>query len=320
MRRRDLIAAVAATMAMRRTPAIAEQKMPVVGVLVSGTPNPDQPLKIFRASLAQLGYVEGRDIRLELRSAEGHSERLPALAAELVRERVDVILAWQTPVVLAAKQATATIPIVMLGAADPVGSGFVATLARPGGNITGVAGLTAELGAKLVELLKQLLPPLKRIAALCNIPDPFSQPFLKAIDLAGAKIGIPIEPVRIHSANELDSVFAALRGDRPDAIIVQPSLPLQRVAELAIAAHLPAASPHSVFPEVGGLMGYSADPDDYYSRPAAFVDKILKGAKPADLPVEQPTTYELTINARTAKALALTVPEPLLARADKVIE
>ena len=318
MRRRELILAVLAT-GMGR-PAAARQGPPTVGILVSGSPKPDMPLRIFREKLEELGYVEGRNIRLDVRSAEGHAERLPELAAELVRQNVDVIVAWQTPVIAAAAQATKTIPIVMLGAGDPIGSGFVGSLAHPGGNVTGVAGLTAELGAKHIELLKQLLPGARRIAALCNVPDPFSKLFLRRIEQVGPAVGIEIVPVPVNAATELDAAFATMRGKAVDAVIVQPSLPLREVAALAIAARLPAVSPIAAFPGAGGLMAYTAQPDDYYSRPATFVDKILKGAKPADLPVEQPTTYELTINLKTAEAIGLTVPQSLLARADEVIE
>jgi putative ABC transport system substrate-binding protein len=318
MRRRGLIAGLLAASAVG--PAAAQDRMPTVGVLVSGSPKPDVPLRIFREKLHELGYVEGRNIRLELRSAGGDPERLPELAAELVRQKVDVIVAWQTPVIAAAARATTAIPIVMLGAGDPVGSGFVASLAHPGGNITGVAGLTADLGAKHVELLKQMLPAARRIAALCNVPDPFSKLFLRRIEGAGPALRVEIVPVLVDAGTELEAAFAAMRAKPVNAVIVQPSLPLREVAALAIASRLPAVSPFAAFPGLGGLMAYTAQPEDYYSRPATFVDKILKGARPADLPVEQPTTYELTINLKTAKAIGLTVPQSLLARADEVIE
>ncbi|HYM72456.1 MAG TPA: ABC transporter substrate-binding protein [Stellaceae bacterium] len=321
MRRRDLIVLIGGVAALRPLAGVAQPaKAPIVGVLVMGNPKPDLPLRIFREKLRDLGYVEGQNIRIEVRSAEGDARRLPELAAGLIRQKIDVLVAWQTPVVLAAERATHDIPVVMMGAGDPVGNGLVASLARPGGNITGVSGVTAELAGKHVELLKELLPSIGRIAALCNAPDPFSTLFLEHVQLSGKALGIEIVATMVEKAAELDGAFATMSGEQVGAVVVQPSLPLKRAADLALSHHLPAVSPLAPFPRAGGLMAYTAQAKDYYGRAAIFVDKILKGAKPADLPVEQPTKFELIVNLKTAKALGLTLPPTLLARADEVIE
>jgi len=208
----------------------------------------------------------------------------------------------------------------MLGVGDPVGMGIVASLAHPGGNITGTGGLSAQEAAKNLELFKEVLSPLHRIAALCNAPDPYSTTFLRQIQLAAEALKIEVMPQMVKAGPELDAAFAAMVDNKVEAVIVQPSLPLKHVAELAIAHHLAAASNFLAFATNGGLMSYGADSDDYERRTAGIVDKILKGAKPADTPVEQPTKFELVINLKTAKALGITVPESLLARANQVIE
>jgi len=301
--------------------SLAQQpKVPVVGVLVAGTPDPEFALRLFRLGLQDLGYVEGRNIRIDVRSADGNSERLPELAAELVRQKVDVIATWLTPVVLVAKHATSEIPIVMIGAADPVGMGIVASLARPGGNITGIAGQTAELAGKHVELLREALPGLSRIAALCNATDPFSKPFLGQIQLFGNALGVEIVAIMVGADLELDAAFSTMVAGKIEAVIVQPSLPLEHSADLALRNRIPAVSPLAQFPEAGGLMAYSGKAGEGERRAAVFVDKILKGAKPADLPVEQPTRFQLVINLKTGKALGLTIPQTIMGRADEVIE
>ena len=322
MRRRGFLALTAIT--VFRGPAEAalsqQPKMPVVGVLVIGKPDPSAILQRFREELRKLGYVEGRNIRVEIRSADGNLDRLPALAAALVRDQVDVIAALFTPAVLAAKAATSAIPIVMIGAGDPVGMGLVTSLARPGGNITGMAGLTAELAAKQVELLKEALPNLSRIAALCNAADPFSKPFLVQIEHAGRAQRIDIVPVEVAAGASLDAAFPAMAADKIGAVIVQPSLPLAHVAQLALRYRIPAVSPNGPFAGAGGLMSYANAPEEGPRLAASFVDRILKGAKPADLPVEQPMRYRLLVNLKTAKALGLTLPPAFMLRADEVIE
>jgi putative ABC transport system substrate-binding protein len=320
MRRRDLVVA-AGILGLRPTASFAQrEKVPVIGVLVSGSPNPEFALSEFRLGLRELGYEEGRTIRVEIRSAEGDLERLPKLAVELVAQKVDVIAAWLTPVVLAAKAATTEIPIVMIGAADPVGTGIVASLSRPGGNVSGIAGLTADLAGKQVEFLKEMLPGLSRIAVLCNRPDPFSTRFLEQIQAVGKAQAVEIVPVMINAGSELDAAFREVTDKKTGALIVQPSLPLRRAAELALTNRIPAASPLTPFPADGGLLAYAGNEADGYRRAALFVDKILKGAKPPDLPVEQPTKFKLIVNLKAAKAIGLTVPPGFLIRADQIIE
>jgi putative ABC transport system substrate-binding protein len=301
--------------------AFAQQpRVPTIGALVIGNISPEQFWREFRQGLRDLGYVEGQNIRFEFRSAEGHLDRLPELAAELVRLKVDIIVTWFTPTALAAKQATREIPIVMAETGDPIGTGLIASLARPGGNVTGIASVTAELSGKCVELIRDMLPSARRVTALANVTDPFSKPFLEQIELGGKATGTAIRPIKISSNDEFETAFAAMEKDRPDAIIVQPSLPTKRAAELALQQRLPAVSVPRWFVEQGGLMSYSAIYADLFRKAAVYVDKILKGAQPADLPVEQPTRFQLVINMKTAKALGLTVPAAFLVRADELIE
>jgi putative ABC transport system substrate-binding protein len=317
MRRRDFIAVVGGASALRPLTGLAQQpKVPTVGALLI----PEYQLPLFRQRLRDLGYVEGQNIRLEIRSAQGDIQRLPELAAELVRSKADVIVAVFTPAVLAAKHATSEIPIVMMGVGDPVGMGIVASLARPGGNITGLAILVDVLTEKNVELLKEVLPSLNRIAALCNAPDPFSKVFLEHVRLAGDAQKVEIVPFMITPGPELDAAFPAMIDKKVEAVIVQPTLPLEHVADLAIRHRFATSAPTSGFATTGGLMNYSGKPEDIERGAAVFVDKILKGAKPANLPVEQPTKFELVVNLKTAKALGLTLPQLLLARADELIE
>jgi len=297
-----------------------QPKMPTIGALVIGNISPEQFWREFRQGLRDLGYVEGQNIRFEFRSAEGHLDRLPELAAELVRLKVDIIVTWFTPTALAAKQATHEIPIVMAETGDPVGTGLVASLPRPGGNVTGMAAVTAELAGKTVQLIRDMLPAARRVTALANATDPFSKPFLEQIKLGGEATGTTINPVRISSPEEFESAFASMEKDRPDAVIVQPSLPSKRAAELALKHRVPAVSVPRWFAEDGGLMAYSPRYVDLFRKAAVYVDKILKGAQPADLPVEQPTHFDLVFNMKTAKALGLEIPPTLLARADVVIE
>jgi putative ABC transport system substrate-binding protein len=323
VRRRELIslfsgAAIAWPLAAARAQQPA--KLSVVGALVIGNTDPTQFWREFRQGLRELGYVEGQNIRFEFRSAQGRLDRPPELAAELVRLKVDVIVAWFTPAALAAKQATHDIPIVMAETGDPIGTGLVASLPRPGGNVTGIASVTAELAGKSVQLIRDMLPSARRVTALANGTDPFSKPFLEQIGIGGEATGIAIQPVKVSGNEEFESAFAAMEKDRPDAVIVQPSLPTKRAAELALQQRVPAVSVPRWFADEGGLMSYSAIYADLFRKAAVYVDKILKGARPADLPVEQPTRFQLVINMKTAKALGLTVPPALLARADDVIE
>jgi len=268
--------------------------------------------------MRELGYVEGHSVHFEFR--QGPVSGLPELAAELVRLKVDLIVTGATPAAFAAKQATGDISIVMAFAGNPVENGLEVSLARPGGNITGMARLTAELAGKCVELIRDMLPSAHRVAVLVNAPDRFSKPFLEQTRLAGAATGTAIEPIMIHSSEELDAAFPTMEKDPPDAVIVRPSLPAKRAAELALQYRLPAVSIARTFVDEGGLMSYSADEAEAYRRAAIIVDKVLKGAKPADLPVEQPTKFDLVINLKTATALGIAIPPMLLARVDEVIE
>jgi putative ABC transport system substrate-binding protein len=295
-------------------------KAPVIGILVPGNLDPGPLVSTFKDELRRLGYLEGQNLRIEFRSAEGKADALPRLAAELVDSKVDVIVTWLTPAVRAAKQATTQIPIVMAGAGDPVATGLVDSLARPGGNITGMAAVTAELAGKNVELLRGMLPSAKRLAALCNATDPFTKPFLEQVRRAASTEGFAVDPIMINGNDEFEASFRRMNRDGADAVIVQPSLPTKRAAELAIEARLPAASPIDGFARDGGLISYSGRPTTQYRQAAVYVDKILKGSKPADLPIQQPTQFDMKINLKTAKALGLAVSPAMLARADEVIE
>jgi putative ABC transport system substrate-binding protein len=247
-------------------------------------------------------------------------DALPGLAAELVGAKADVIVTWLTPAVRAAKQATSQIPIVMAGAGDPVATGVVASLVRPGGNITGMAGVTAELAGKNVELIREMLPSAKRLAVLCNAVDSFTKPFLAQIEGAASGAGFELDRIMVNGNDELETSFPRMNKDGVDAVIVQPSLPTKRAAELALQVRLPAASPIEGFAREGGLISYAGRSSDQYRLAAAYVDKILKGSKPADLPVQLPTQFDLKINLKTARAIGLMVPPTMLARADEVIE
>ena len=279
----------------------------------------------FRAGLQALGYVEGHNIVVEHRSAEGRFDRLPELAAELVRLRVDVIVTVVTQASLAAKNATKTIPIVMLAVGDPVGAGLVASLAQPGGNVTGTSLQNVEVAGKSLELLKNAIPKLRVVAVLWNPANPvFQAQMVKETEAAARRLGIQLRMLTARDAKEIDRAFAAMSGERAEALIViaDPVFSAQRmrIAALAAIGHLPWISGPSEYVEAGGLMSYAANSSERGRRTAVYVDKILKGAKPADLPVEQPTAFELVINLKTARALGIKIPQSVLIRADRVIE
>lgn len=289
--RRDLIALIGAAVTLWPLAGAAQpEKVPTIGVLVVGSPASERFWRLFQQDMRELGYVEGSNVRYQFRSDMGQSSRLPALAEELVRLRMDLIVVWFTPAALAARQATHQIPIVMALVGNPVETGLVASLAQPGGNVTGMAAIGAELAGKLVDIIRQLTPAAHRIAALANVPDPFSKPFLQRVESNGAAAGVMIDPIMIHSSAELDATFSALDKERPDALMVQPSLPIRRVAELAVRYRLPAVSFVRDFADQGGLLSYGSDEADAYRKAATYVDKILKGVNAARLPVQQPTT------------------------------
>jgi putative ABC transport system substrate-binding protein len=317
MRRRELLASVAVFLP---SVGLAQQpKVPVIGILVPGK-SADVSVGALQQAMRDLGYIEGRNIRFEIRSAEDDLARLPALAAELVRERVDIIAPWSTPAALAAKQATSDIPIVMLAVGDPVASGIVPSLAHPGGNITGMSAFGAETSAKLLEFLIEAVPKLHRIGAIFNAADPFHEQQIGQVEAAAKLHHIEVVQFLIRAGPELDAALAALTDKNVQAVIVQPTLPLKSVADRALALRLPAASAANVFTLEGGLMSFAPDPERLFQSAATIADKILKGAKPADIPIEQPTYFKLMINLKTAKAIGSNIPPSLLDRADEVIE
>jgi putative tryptophan/tyrosine transport system substrate-binding protein len=269
--------------------------------------------------LSKAGYVEGRNVQLDIRSVQGKLELLPRLAAELVAAKVDVLVALYTPCARAAQEATRDIPIVAI-VANPVETGFIASLARPGGNITGVSLMAAEAHGKCVEVLADMLPSARKVAALGNASDPFMPLFLEKVHLSAKETGVEIVTMTVRSAEDIERAFTTIAKEGAHALVMQGSLPSRAVAELALKQRLPAATFTRSFADVGGLMSYGPDATDSFRRGVYFVIKILEGAKPAEIPAEQPTKFELVINLKTAKALDISVPATLLARADDVIE
>jgi putative tryptophan/tyrosine transport system substrate-binding protein len=318
MKRREFLGVLGGAAAFPLGARAQRPKMVRIGILNSD--NPEPLLTMLREGLREFGYIEGQNLQVEFRSADGNPDRLAGLAGELLARNIDVLVAYQTPGAVAAKQATREIPIVLLGNGDPVGTGLIANLARPGGNITGTSSQTSENGSKMLEVMRDIMPSVLRVAVLVNTADPFSKSFLNQIQLGGKLLNVEIESILIKAPEELDSAFVDIKKNGADALIVQPSLPRSRVADLALNSRIPAISPTVVFARLGGLAGYSASQKEIGRSTAAIIDKILKGSKPADLPVQQPTTFELTINLKTAKALGITIPPTLLARADEVIE
>src|SRR5689334_6513995 len=281
-------------------------------------------LAALRQGLRERGYVEGQNLLIEYRSSDGRDERFGALAAELVRMRVDLIVARGSPASLAAKDATQTIPIVMARTGDPVGSGLVSNLARPGGNITGLSSQSVDTEAKRLELLRELMPALARIAALSNMSTPNSPPQWKEIKNAAHALGIEAQLLDVRRVQDLEPAIDAARQQRADALVVGQDGLLQShrtlIAELAATRRLPAIYRSMEFIDAGGLIAYGPHYPDLYRRTAIYVDKIFKGAKPGDLPIEQSTKFELAINVKTARALGLSIPQNLLLRADQLIE
>ena len=321
MRRREFIAALGGAAAMWPPAARAQQtRVPTIGVLVLGVPEPAPFLKALHKGLSDRNYVDGRNIRLEVRSAEGQQARLAEKAAELVRSKVDIIVVFQTPAALAATQATGELPIVMGQVGDPVASGLVASFARPGGNITGTAGGAAEVLGKVVELTRQLLPGARRVAALMNRSDAFAKLFLESMDAGARRVRMEVEPVALLPAEPLEPAFEMMTGKQTDAVIVMSTIFNTKVVDLAIKHRLPLLSTARVVPASGGLASYSPDYVAQWRDTAEYIDRIFKGSKPADLPVTFPTKFEMVINLKTAKALGVTVPPTLLARADELIK
>jgi putative ABC transport system substrate-binding protein len=295
-----------------------------IGYLTVASLSSNAPrVEAFRQGLHELGYVEGKNIVIEWRSAEGKFERRGELVAEVVRLKVDVIVTSGPTMTRTAKEATVTIPIVMAQDTDPVGNGFVASLARPGGNITGLSVLSPELSGKQLELLKEIIPKLSRVAVLGNSNEPANLKTLKEIELAAGAFGVQLQSLDVLRPKEIATAFRAATMAHADALVVLPSAILTdhrtEIASLAIKSRLPAIYFSQAFLEAGGLVSYGTNLNDLSRRAAIYVDRILKGAKPADLPVEQPTKFELVINLQAAKQIGLSIPPNVLARADKVI-
>jgi putative ABC transport system substrate-binding protein len=326
IRRREFIVALSCAATAWPLAARAQQagKTRTIGLLSPATPGYSAVGGPFSNGLRELGWIEGQNITIERRYAENRLERLPELAAELVRLNVELIVAVGTLGPLAAKRATSTIPIVMTAAGDPLASGLVASLGRPGGNVTGLSLMVPDIAGKRLELLKEILPQLNRVAVLWNAANPYPAIVFKETLAAGRRLGIEVQSLEVRSPDDFDGAFGDARRHHPDALI-EVEDPLtnslhKRIVEFAAAERLP--SLHGVGEEVeaGGLISYGASIPDLFRRAAGYVDKILKGAKPIDLPIQQPTKFELVVNLKTAKALGLQFPDKLLAIADKVIE
>ena len=310
-------------------PLGAEPQQPTrvqrIGVLSTGSLSAGEHLfKAFQERLREFGYIEGRNVGFEARGADGKNERLPGLATELLRLDVDVIVTIGTPAAVAAKQATSTIPIVTAVVADPVGAGLIASLARPGGNVTGIADLDEELTGKRLELLKEIVPGLSRVAVMWKAGNPAHETALREAEAAARSSGLQLKHREVRAASEFQTAFALMTKEHIGALVLLADSMFAthrtELVHLSTKNRMPAIFWRREFVEAGGLMSYGTIYPELYRRAADYVAKILKGAKPADLPVEQPTKFELVINLKTAKALGLTIPQTLLQRADQVIE
>ena len=325
MNRRAFLAGAAALLvAPLAAQAQPAGKVPRIGFLFSGASGPAREVDAFRQGLRDLGYIEGQNIAIEYRFAGGQVERLPELAAELVRLKLDVIVAPYTPPALAAKRATSTIPIVFAVVADAVGAGLIANFARPGRNITGLTSSSAELGGKRLELLKQVVPKASRVAVLYNPADRSNVLVLKQLQESAPTLALTLQPLEVREPREFEGAFLAMTRERAHAMFGTPGVLTfehkKVLVDLAAKRRIPAMWGHRQFVDAGGLVSYAVNFYDQIRQTAVYVDKILKGAKPDDLPVEQPTRFELVINFKTAKTLGLAIPQSLLARADQVIE
>jgi putative ABC transport system substrate-binding protein len=320
---------VTLALAILLAPVVADAqpsaRVPRIGYLGNSSPSLEPDLvEAFRQGLRELGYIEGQTIVIEYRWAEGEYDRFPDLVADLIRLKVDVIVTAGTPGTLAAKQATKTIPIVMAVAGDAVGAGLVASLARPGGNVTGLTTIVQDLEGKRLELLKEVVPGLSRVGVLWNPVNPVNPIIFKQTQIAAQTLGLTVQTLDVRGVEEFEDAFAILARERPDALIMITDRFLlthrKRIVEFMAQHRLPTMYPYRELVVEGGLLSYAPSYTDSFRRAATFVDKILKGTKPADLPIQQPTKFELVINLKTAKALGLTIPPSLLARADEVIE
>ncbi len=324
---RLLLAIVALVACAAMAEAQQRSKVPLIGAINGATSSFAQPyIEAGRRALRELGYVEGKNLHIEYRFGEGQADRLPDLVAELVRLKVDIIVAAGDPAIDAARRATSTIPIVMVAAGDPVGGGWVTSLAHPGGNITGTTFLSSELAGKRLELLKETAPKASRVAVLWNPNNPGWLPDLTETKVAGEQLGLRLESLEARNLKELEGAFSAMIREKAMALIVLSDPwffgrgPRQQIVDFAVKSRLPSMYELSEFVDAGGLMSYGPSLLNMVERAAYYVDKILKGAKPADLPVERPTRFELIINLKTAKTIGLTIPQSVLFRADKVIQ
>jgi ABC-type uncharacterized transport system substrate-binding protein len=322
MKRREFIGLVGGAAVWPLTASAQQQKKIVtIGILAI---EPWSPIDTFRRALRDLGYVEGENVRFEYRYANGDNERLPELANNLVGLNVDVILTWGTDAALAAKQATTTIPIVMGTIGDPLGIGIVTNLAHPGGNVTGFSSRAAELEAKRLQLLNELVPGLSRVAILFNPTNHYMPLALQSAQRGAQTLDVTLAMHEVHDTTTLDAAFVTLTKDRPDALMIPADTFLvsqrSRIAQFAIENKLPSIYSFREYIEAGGLIAYTPNYYDLFRRAASYVGKILKGAKPGELPIEQPTKFHLLINLKTARALGLTMPPKLLLVADEVIE
>lgn len=324
--RRNMLIAFGALAAPVASFAQQAKKVPRIGYLGGISPSANSArIDSFREGLRELGYVEGKNIVIEWRHAEGKIDRLPALAAELVRLKVDIIVTGGPPATRSAKEATVTIPIVMTQDTDPVGNGFVASLARPGGNITGLATLAPELSGKRLELLKEVVPRLSRVAVFGTSTTPGNAQSLREVELAAGAFGVKLQYLDVLSPKDIETAFRAASKGRADAVLMLVGGTIvaahrTQIVDRAVKSRLPVIYSGRALVEAGGLMTYGVNLNDLDRRAATYVDKILKGRKPADLPVEQPTTFEFIINLKAAKQIGLTIPPNVLARADKVIQ
>jgi putative ABC transport system substrate-binding protein len=324
--RREFITLLGGAAAAWPLAAHAQQPaMPMIGFLHAGSAQAvERDLAGFRDGFRRLGYVEGNTVRFEFRYADGYLDRLPELAIDLVRLNPRVTVSAPLPAHLAAQRATSTIPIGMATGADPVGFGLAASLSHPGGNVTGLANFAETLAPKQIDLLREMVPRLVRSGLLVNVTNPLHVPQLRETKIAAAAAGIVLVPVEVGDPDKLQEAFDTLQKERVEALLVSPDITFysrrRQIAELAATTRLPAIYGYRHHVEEGGLMSYGPDIPDQYRRAAIYVDKILKGARPADLPVEQATKFELVLNLKTSRALGLTVPPSLLARADEVIE
>jgi putative ABC transport system substrate-binding protein len=326
MTKKVLCLALGAMLLALGFPAEAQQqaKVPRIGLLSPFSPSATALWhQAFRQGLRDLGWVEGKTISIEYRYAEGRRDRLPDLAADLVRLKVDIIVASVNTDALAAKNATREIPIVVASAGDPVAIGLVESLARPGGNITGLSQISPELAGKRLELLKEIVPKLSRVAVLWN-PQGTTSPLWKEIQLPARELGVQLHSLEVRSSNDFAKAFEDAARARAGALAIMPDPlfagNLKRIADLAAKSRLPSIFHLTEFVDSGGLLAYGPDRSDQFRRAAVYVDKILKGTKPANLPVEQPTKFELVINLKTAKRISVTIPQSVLYRADKVIK